>query len=52
MIQTVLKEEGHSVETAGDVASALALAARQRFDLLLSDLGLPDGTGYPATRAQ
>jgi CheY-like chemotaxis protein len=33
------------------VATALKLAGRQPFDLLLSDLGLPDGSGLDLMRA-
>jgi two-component system CheB/CheR fusion protein len=50
MMRMVLTSDGHSVETAGDVATALDLAGRQAFDLLLSDLGLPDGSGYDLMR--
>ena len=50
MMQLVLAEEGHTVERAGDVATALELAGQQPFDLLLSDLGLPDGSGYDLIR--
>ena len=42
----LLTAEGHTVETAGDVATARELAGRQAFDLLISDLGLPDGSGH------
>lgn len=35
---------GYSVASAFDVASALSLAGEQDFDLLISDLGLPDGS--------
>jgi CheY-like chemotaxis protein len=34
------------VETAGTVGAALQLAAAKKFDILISDLGLPDGSGY------
>jgi CheY-like chemotaxis protein len=50
MMRTVLTAEGHTVETAGDVAAALELASHQDFDLLLSDLGLPDGSGHDLMR--
>lgn len=36
---------GHSVETASSVNEALQMAAQHRFDLLVSDLGLPDRHG-------
>jgi CheY-like chemotaxis protein len=34
----------------GDVATALELASQHPFDLLLSDLGLPDGSGHDLMR--
>ena len=50
MMRKVLTADGHSVETAGDVATALELAGRHDFDLLVSDLGLPDGSGHDLMR--
>lgn len=47
----VLAAEGHQVQAAADVATALRLAGEQRFDLLLSDLSLPDGSGLGLMRA-
>lgn len=41
-----LETSGHQVQIAGSVAEARAQLARTRFDLLLSDLGLPDGSGH------
>jgi CheY-like chemotaxis protein/anti-sigma regulatory factor (Ser/Thr protein kinase) len=41
----ILRNAGFDVSHAGTVAEARALAASKRFDLLISDLGLPDGTG-------
>ena len=46
----VLSSEGHKVRVAGDVATALRLAEEQTFDLMLSDLGLPDGSGVDLMR--
>ena len=46
----LLKSRGHEVQTAGDVATALDLAGRSHFDLLISDLGLPDGSGHDLMR--
>jgi CheY-like chemotaxis protein len=51
MMKMVLTREGHKVETAGDVATGLELAGQHAFDLLLSDLGLPDGSGHDLMRA-
>jgi PAS domain S-box-containing protein len=42
----MLGRMGYLVRTTHDVASALELAAAEPFDLLISDLGLPDATGY------
>jgi two-component system CheB/CheR fusion protein len=50
MMCQVLTADGHDVETAGDVATALELADRHPFDLLISDLGLPDGSGHDLIR--
>ncbi len=44
-LRNLLLRRGHSVETARDVRSALEVAGRDSFDLVISDLGLPDGTG-------
>lgn len=51
MMKMVLSVDSHQVEMAGDVATALKLADQQPFDLLLSDLGLPDGSGHDLLRA-
>lgn len=50
MMQMVLTAAGYTVESAGDVATALALADGYNFDLLISDLGLPDGSGHDLMR--
>jgi DNA-binding response OmpR family regulator len=41
---------GHDVQVALDVKSARETAARYAFDILLSDLALPDGTGWDLLR--
>jgi signal transduction histidine kinase len=41
----LLQKYGYSVATAASVKEALQLINRQTFDLLLSDIGLPDGSG-------
>ena len=45
-LKKFLKAVGYEVFVATDMTSALWLAASVQFDLLLSDLGLPDGTGW------
>ena len=42
----LLKASGYDVTTAGNAASALQPAASQSFDVMVSDIGLPDATGY------
>ena len=51
LMRRLLAIDGHEVRWAGDVATAVQLAATLNFDLLLSDLGLPDGTGVDLMRA-
>ncbi len=41
----LLRRRGHDVTTATSVREALERAAAQRFDFVVSDVGLPDGTG-------
>ena len=41
-----LELSGYAVHTAGDVRSALKMAEKVEFDVLLCDLNLPDGTGW------
>jgi DNA-binding response OmpR family regulator len=50
IMRWLLTSDGHIVQWAGDVAAALKLAAENEFDLLLSDLGLSDGTGADLMR--
>ena len=46
----LLRLSGHEVTVAGSVAAGLAAAEAGAFDLLLSDLGLPDGSGRDLMR--
>jgi len=44
-LEKLLVRRGHRIVTAHNVESALEAARRDSFDLLISDAGLPDGTG-------
>ena len=51
VLSGLLRKRGHRVATADSVESALALLERARFDALISDIGLPDGSGHDVMRA-
>jgi CheY-like chemotaxis protein len=42
----MFRKEGYDVSAAKDGATALKMAEFQRFDLLISDIGLPDTNGW------
>ncbi|MEI8233194.1 MAG: response regulator [Verrucomicrobiota bacterium] len=46
----LLRNQGHEVRTAADLQKALEWCRQWEFDLLISDLGLPDGTGLDLMR--
>jgi CheY-like chemotaxis protein len=46
-----LQRRGHAVVPAGSVRAALDALQRQAFDLVLTDLRMPDGTGLDVVRA-
>lgn len=48
---TLLGMSGHSVDAAATVADARSMASNGHYDLLISDLGLPDGNGMDVVRA-
>jgi CheY-like chemotaxis protein len=45
VLSRLLTRAGHQVSAAKSIAEARAAAATGAFDLVISDLGLPDGTG-------
>jgi CheY-like chemotaxis protein len=44
-LTNLLRRRGYKVQSADSLSSALQCAANDSFDLLISDIGLPDGTG-------
>jgi PAS domain S-box-containing protein len=50
VISRLVQDLGHKVQTAADLKSAMRIADQWQIDLLISDLGLPDGTGYDLMR--
>ena len=47
----LLRSEGYQVTVAGGQQAAYAAISSQRFDLLLIDISLPDGSGYAVCTA-
>jgi CheY-like chemotaxis protein len=45
VMRRILERSGHAVTPASNVAEARTAAALSNIDLLISDIGLPDGTG-------
>ena len=50
VLSRLLNLSGYHVHTAGTYASALEICGKTHFDLLISDVGLPDGSGYDLMR--
>lgn len=50
LLETILTGEGYEVETAGTVSEALRCGSRRKYDLVVSDLKLPDGHGIAVLR--
>ncbi len=50
MMRRLLMRRGYVVTIAHGMADALAAVGRQRFDLMLADLSLPDGSGLDLMR--
>lgn len=51
LLHAMLEQAGHSVESAGDAETGLALAFAGGFDLVLMDIHLPGMDGLAATAA-
>jgi PAS domain S-box-containing protein len=51
VMNRLLKSLGYTVLTAATVADAIAKIEQEEFDVLVSDIGLPDGSGLDVMRA-
>src|SRR5262249_11303032 len=49
-IEQMLTAAGFDLSVTGSTAGAMALVERGSFDLLISDIGLPDASGYELMR--
>ena len=45
-LQRCLTRCDHDVTTAGDLQTGIEFLGKQRFDAIIADIALPDGTGY------
>lgn len=45
VMSRLLQSFQHDVKSASNIKSALALASAHSFDLVITDIGLPDGSG-------
>jgi PAS domain S-box-containing protein len=50
LLKRLLQASGYAVETAGSISEAMEAAEHDCFDIVVSDLGLPDGTGRDLMR--
>lgn len=50
MLAVVLTHAGYNVVTAGSAPAALNAARQQHFDVIISDIGMPDMNGYQLAR--
>jgi DNA-binding response OmpR family regulator len=49
-MRRILESAGYTVSHASRISEARQLASEQKFDLVVSDVGLPDGTGLELMR--
>ncbi len=46
LLAELLESHGHTVSVATTAKAALALASQNSYDVIVSDVGLPDSSGY------
>lgn len=46
LLAELLQTHGHTVSVATTASAARTLASQQTFDVIVSDVGLPDASGY------
>ncbi len=51
MLSVLLTHAGYDVKTASSAASAISLAQEAHFDVIISDIGMPQMNGYELARA-
>ena len=51
LMARLLRRRGHRVELAHTKADAIRIGRAQEFDIVISDVGLPDGSGYEVMEA-
>jgi CheY-like chemotaxis protein len=51
MLSVLLTHAGYEVTCASTASEALALARKQRFDVVISDIGMPEMNGYELAEA-
>jgi CheY-like chemotaxis protein len=51
VMERLTRSLGFAVQTASSLSEAMSLAERAEFDVLVSDIGLPDGSGLDLVRS-
>ena len=51
MLSVLLTHAGYEVSAASSAHEAIALAQRHQFDMIISDIGMPEMNGYELARA-
>jgi CheY-like chemotaxis protein len=51
MLSVLMKHAGYEVSTASSAADAIALAREHHFDIVISDIGMPEMNGYQLAEA-